>query len=45
MWRSYIVEKLRRAISRNVKRSAFWTAIIVILAVFTVIYVVTPREE
>jgi len=45
MWRSCMVEKLLRAISRNAKRSAFWTAIIVILAVFTVVYLMTPKEE
>jgi uncharacterized membrane protein YhaH (DUF805 family) len=44
MWRSYMVENLMRAISRSAERSAFWLVVVIILAVFTVVYLVTPKE-
>ena len=38
MWQSYMDTKRQKAISRNAKQVAFWSAVVVCLAVMTVIH-------
>ncbi len=45
MWQNCMVKKLLRAILKNAKQFMFWSVIVVILAVFTVVYLVARSPD